>query len=848
MVSLVFGGATMGGALLTPATSAEMFFTGSGILRELRLVDFSAGVTSRFALAGGALGVLLGQSSHATARTGIVAGDFYGSVVSDVLLAALVPDRPGSVTAYLKTGAEFATRVELLGAVIAGQTVLVAAESAGSGFSLFSVGAGSALTQISETEDTGATYATGVAAMATATIAGRTFLLTGSAQESGVSCYELLAGGQAVARGSLGVNEAVPVQGVSALQSVVVAGETYILVGSTTNSALTVLRLSADGSLSAADHLVDDLFTRFAGVTALATLTVGGRVFAVAGGTDNGISLFTLLPGGQLLHLQTLADSAAVTLAAPSAIAMTLVGAEIQVFVTSGTEAGLTLYRIDISTLGLTLAQGGTPNGGVGDDLLALTGGDGVLSGGAGSDILRDGTANDELIGGSGKDTFVLTADGHADTIFDFELGKDRIDLTLLPYLRNLQQLRFTPIAGGIVIQYGTELLTVLTADGRSLTAADFPATMLLPATRFPVAPGVPDPAGQAPFAPLVRQGTAYADSLAGTAGSDFLNGMAGNDTLFASAGADRFDGGTGVDGVSYAGLAAFTIDLAQQDLNSGSATGHAFVSVENITGSAFDDLIRLDSADNDAVGADGNDTLDGGAGRDTLSGGRGDDDIRGQDGDDRIDAGSGRDRVDAGPGNDFADLSDGDDTGTGAAGDDTLLGGDGHDLLSGGEGQDSLDGGDGNDTIAGGSGDDTILGGLGDDAANGGSGHDRIDGGAGNDLILGFSGRDTLFGGDGGDTLIGGTEDDRLTGGAGADVFLFESFRAGESDAITDFADGLDRLWLRGVPGPDDAARFGSLAITQVAQGTVIAYAGHAILLTGVLSGALDGGDIVFV
>jgi serralysin len=834
MFSLVLGGTYTGGALIAPATTAELLFTGSGATREVRLVDFGAALTSRFGVTGGNLGSFLGQTLHTTARTGIVASSFYGSLVNDVLTAALTPGQTASVTGYLHSGNEFDDRVELLGTSIGGQTYLLAAESSGAGFSLFSVGAGNALSEVTHIDDTASAYAGGIAAMASLSIAGHSFVLTGSATESGVSCYEIVTGGQIRHRSDIGVREVMPLQGVTAMRAVATAGQDYVVVGSTTNSGLSVLSVAADGTLTATDHVVDDLTTRFSGVTALGSLTVNGRCFIVAGGTDNGISLFTLMPGGQLLHLQTLADSATTTLAAPSAIGITQVGTELQVFVASGSETGLTMYRIDIAALGLTATGGGILTGGSGDDLLVLTGTDGSLSGGAGADILRDGAGNDDLRGGAGTDLFVLTADGRADTILDYELGKDRLDLTLLPWLRNVQQLRFTPVAGGVVIQYGLELVTVLTADGRSLTAADFPAASLLPMTRFPVVDGatgqVQPPAAEVLNPPLLRQGTALADTLTGTAGDDFLNGMAGNDTLTASAGNDHFDGGTGTDTVTYAALSAAGIDLIDPARNWGSAAGHSFVAVETFIGSAFGDEIRLDGAANSLIGGDGNDTLDGGGGNDTIGGGRGDDLVNG------------------GDGNDTVDLSDGNDTASGAAGDDSILGGNGNDLISGSDGNDSIDGGDGHDLLAGGGGNDLILGGAGNDTLNGGGGDDHADGGSGNDLVLGGSGADTLSGSDGDDTISGGAGDDSLTGGLGADVFLFEGYRAGEVDLITDFEVGVDHLGLKHVAGADAFAQFASLGITDTGTGVEVDYGGHVILLPGVSADDFGIRDILFL
>lgn len=852
MFSLALGGTYSGGALIAPAPTAELLFTGSGSSRELRLVDFGAAVTTRFGIVGGSLGSLQGQTLHTTARTSIVAGSFYGSIVNDVLNAALAPGDGASVSGYLHAGNAFDDKVELLGVSVGGQSYLLAAESSGSGFSLFSVGVGNTLSEVTHIADTTAAYAGAIAAMASLSIGGRSFILTGSASESGVSSYEVMSGGQILHRASLGVNEVMPLQGVTALRAVSIAGQDYVVAGSTTNSGLSVLQVAADGTLSATDHVVDDLTTRFAGVTALGALSVNGRSFIVAGGGDDGISLFTLMPGGQLLHLQTLSDSATTTLAAPSAIGMTEVGTEIQVFVSSGTEAGLTMFRIDIAALGLTTTGGGLLSGGSGDDLLALTGADGTVSGGAGADILRDGAGNDDLRGGAGADIFVLTADQRADTIFDYEPGKDRIDLTLLPWLRNAQQLRFTPIVGGVVIQYGLELLTVLTADGSSLTAQDFPATALLPLTRFPIVSGatgqVPPPSAETLAPPVLRQGTPLGDSLSGTAGDDFLNGMAGDDTLIASAGRDHFDGGTGVDTVTYAAVAAAGIDLTDPARNWGSATGHSHVAVERLVGSAFADEIRLDATHNDVTGGDGADTLHGGGSDDTIRGGRDDDVIGGQAGNDVIDAGDGNDLVNAGDGNDSVDLFDGDDTASGAAGDDTLSGGSGNDLISGSHGNDSIDGGSGHDLVAGGSGSDTLLGGGGNDTLNGGGGNDAAHGGAGNDLVLGGSGDDQLCGDDGNDTISGGSGNDSLTGALGADVFLFSSYRPGEVDIITDFEDGLDQLWLKLVRADDTASRFAALTVTDTGAGVEVGYGGHVIQLPGLSAAAFDTSDIVFL
>jgi len=68
---------------------------------------------------------------------------------------------------------------------------------------------------------------------------------------------------------------------------------------------------------------------------------VGDQVFVIAGGGDDGLSLLTLLPDGQLLHLQSIANTAANGLDNVSAIEAVEIGGRLQIFVTSGSTQGV---------------------------------------------------------------------------------------------------------------------------------------------------------------------------------------------------------------------------------------------------------------------------------------------------------------------------------------------------------------------------------------------------------------------------------------------------------------------------------------------------------------------------
>lgn len=267
----------------------------------------------------------------------------------------------------------------------------------------------------------------------------------------------------------------------------------------------------------------------------------------------------------------------------------------------------------------------------------------------------------------------------------------------------------------------------------------------------------------------------------------------------------------------------------------------------DTVMGGAGNDSLKGDGDKDSLIGEAGNDTLKGGTGNDTISGGEGNDKIagNGQDdsllgdaGHDKILGGSGADTIDGGEGNDKIRGDGGKDSLLGSAGNDTLLGDDGADELNGGEGNDKLlggakndllQGGDGVDTIAGNKGNDTLWGNDGDDLMRGDDGKDSLGGGAGNDTVLGAAGADTVYGGEGRDELSGGGRKDVLYGGSGRD-----KISGNKGDDILDGGTGNDKL--RGDSGSDRFVFEGSFGKDRV-YGFEVGRAGEAIDLSAVAS-----------
>ena len=109
-------------------------------------------------------------------------------------------------------------------------------------------------------------------------------------------------------------------------------------------------------------------------------------------------------------------------------------------------------------------------------------------------------------------------------------------------------------------------------------------------------------------------------ENVIGSAFGDFLSGDSGNNVLEGGAGADTLDGGASIDTASYAHAAAgLTANLADTSVNTGDASFDAYVNIENLTGSGFNDTLVGNAGANALEGGAGNDGLTGGAGNDSF-------------------------------------------------------------------------------------------------------------------------------------------------------------------------------------------------------------------------------------
>lgn len=432
--------------------------------------------------------------------------------------------------------------------------------------------------------------------------------------------------------------------------------------------------------------------------------------------------------------------------------------------------------------------SGNLISSGTSADWLEGRGGNDWLFGGGGDDRLEGGTGNDELDGWQGNDTMI---GGTGDDVYHVDSATD------------------------VVTEYANEGIDTVKVRRSSYTLlANFENADL----RY-------------------------------HSGSISVTGNSAANLFIMGTGAQSVTGGAGVDTVSYAHTSAVSIDLLTWAYD-GEAADDYMSGIENLTGSAFDDVLR-------ALGTVS--VIDGGAGADTMEGRNGSDIYYVDNAGDLVieAAGGGTDEVRTrnlagytlpgfvekltnsthyygfvGTGNslnneingglylDYLHGGDGHDTLNGGVGDDELHGDGDHDILNGGPGSDLMYGGYGNDVFHVeyegdwvveliGEGTDHVytslthymLGdhvenltynGIGDPALNfTGSNVGNILLGKGNDDLLdGLGGPDEILGNAGNDVIHGGSGDDILTGGPGSDVLCGgtggDVFRLSDGDSGT--------------------------------------------------------------
>lgn len=356
--------------------------------------------------------------------------------------------------------------------------IAVVAQRGIEGLRIFSLSDAGGLTLIGSLSDGPKATVLEVTDLASVLAGGQTYLLVLSALENGISSYQIGPTGVASFIDTMGMRDGLAVNGPVAMQVAELGGQDFAVIAATGSSSLSVVRINPMGVLFQTDHLIDDRTTRFADVAALDMFVAQDRVFVVAAGSDAGLTVLELLPGGRLAPYLTVALETGQGMANVTGIEAQMMSAtRAALLLTDARGDRINHFELDLSALGQSItASGGTVTGTALDDRILGSAAAEVLQGGAGNDWIYDGGGSDQLRGGAGADVFVFARDGAVDRVLDFERGIDRLDVRDWGRIYGIEALTLTATSTGATVSYGNEqvILTASNNAALTLTAADF--------------------------------------------------------------------------------------------------------------------------------------------------------------------------------------------------------------------------------------------------------------------------------------------------------------------------------------------------------------------------------------
>ena len=240
--------------------SIETIGTASGL--RLAVADGSYGGTTLWDVTGTGAPRLTATEWHLPAtRVPISLGTRDASLAQTAVDTAMAAWDTGAAAgtgasgqvAYLSTAAVMADSAIVLGARLGGLDLLFVAQRNGNGISSHVLDAEGTPGAPRLRIDSSKNYLDKVTDMAVIATATGNFLVAGSSSEHGLSSYRIRPDGTLSDVGHIGRAESLPIQGVTAIETVLIDGQVYVIVTASGSSSVTVLEMDARGALRPVD-------------------------------------------------------------------------------------------------------------------------------------------------------------------------------------------------------------------------------------------------------------------------------------------------------------------------------------------------------------------------------------------------------------------------------------------------------------------------------------------------------------------------------------------------------------------------------------------------------------------
>ena len=272
----------------------------------------------------------------------------------------------------------------------------------------------------------------------------------------------------------------------------------------------------------------------------------------------------------------------------------------------------------DTIIIGKNAGKGNKIYGDAGNDTIKVSAKYGVtINGGAGNDIIYGGKGNDTFTGGKGKDTFFYANGGGKDTIMDYQVGQDTLQITS----GSISKTAIAKNKKDLVFTVGKGTITLKNAAGKKISMKDTRGTYTTTNKLITLGKDFTSTMDAAKYLSTIKDIDAR-----NVAKAVNITGNSKANRIFSGRGGGTYKCGAGNDTIIISGSAKYTVygDAGDDNITfCGSGNGNT------IYGNDGNDMIHVTNGKNVIYGGAGADTIEisggkshiiyGGAGTDTF-------------------------------------------------------------------------------------------------------------------------------------------------------------------------------------------------------------------------------------
>jgi hypothetical protein len=239
-------------------------------------------------------------------------------------------------------GAAFITSAD-----VGGTTFVFAAGAVDNGVSVFSLSRSGVLTNTDNVTDGGSLNLVGVSGLTTITSSGLTYLVAAGAGDNGLSVFRVSTAGALTSVANVADTGSLFLAGVSRVASATVGGNAYVFASGSSESGISAFRVEATGALTSVGNVADNGTYELAGVRGLTTAVVGGNTLLFAAGfSDDGVSVFQVGSDGSLTHRSSVTDDATYKLDGASDVTTAVVNGVTYLFAAGAVDSGVSVFSV----------------------------------------------------------------------------------------------------------------------------------------------------------------------------------------------------------------------------------------------------------------------------------------------------------------------------------------------------------------------------------------------------------------------------------------------------------------------------------------------------------------------